>query len=267
MYSRWDRSPDIIEDQVTYPIVTAMLGAPKVKDVRGFSDFGYSYVYIVFEEGTDIYWARSRTLEYLSGVLPDCRRAFALSSGPMRPASAGCFSAHSSIRPADRAWRSCDRTQDWRSRVPESRCRAWPRSPPSAASCGSIRCSWIGIGCVPCNMSIAKVTDAVRAGNNDVGGRLVELTGAEYMVRGRGYAEIRHGFNMDTRSVARQSARLIIVLARRNDRSGVPVRVRMAVGTVTLGPDLPAPCRGPEWHRRHGRRLIIKKDAPRRRMP
>ena len=69
VYSRWDRSPDILEDQVTYPIVTAMLGAPKVKAVRGFSDFGFSYVYIVFDEGTDIYWARSRTLEYLSGVL------------------------------------------------------------------------------------------------------------------------------------------------------------------------------------------------------
>src|SRR5689334_5356386 len=60
VYSRWDRSPDIVEDQVTYPIVSALLGAPKVKDVRGFSDFGYSYVYIIFEEGTDIYWARDR---------------------------------------------------------------------------------------------------------------------------------------------------------------------------------------------------------------
>ncbi len=68
IYSRWDRSPDIVEDQVTYPIVTAMLGAPKVKAVRGFSDFGYSFVYVIFEDGTDIYWARSRTLEYLSGV-------------------------------------------------------------------------------------------------------------------------------------------------------------------------------------------------------
>ena len=69
IYSRWDRSPDIMEDQVTYPIVSAMLGAPKVKDVRGFSDFGYSYVYIIFEDGTDLYWARSRTLEYLSKIL------------------------------------------------------------------------------------------------------------------------------------------------------------------------------------------------------
>ena len=69
IYSRWDRSPDIMEDQVTYPIVTAMLGAPKVKTVRGFSDFGYSYVYVIFEDGTDLYWARSRTLEYLSSIL------------------------------------------------------------------------------------------------------------------------------------------------------------------------------------------------------
>src|SRR5262252_3776698 len=57
IYSRWDRSPDIMEDQVTYPVVTALLGAPKVKAVRGFSDFGYSYVYIIYDEGVDIYWA------------------------------------------------------------------------------------------------------------------------------------------------------------------------------------------------------------------
>lgn len=66
--SRWDRSPDIIEDQVTYPIISTLTGAPRVKSVRGISDFGYSYVYVIFEEGTDIYWARSRTLEYLAGI-------------------------------------------------------------------------------------------------------------------------------------------------------------------------------------------------------
>src|SRR3974390_3400514 len=70
IYSRWDRSPDIIEDQVTYPIVTALLGAPKIKAIRGFSDFGFSYVYVIFQDGTDIYWARSRTIEYLSKILP-----------------------------------------------------------------------------------------------------------------------------------------------------------------------------------------------------
>ena len=70
IYSRWDRSPDLIEDQVTTPIVSAMLGAPKVKAIRGFSDFGFSYVYVIFKDGTDIYWARSRTLEYLSKIIP-----------------------------------------------------------------------------------------------------------------------------------------------------------------------------------------------------
>ena len=82
VYSRWDRSPDIMEDQVTYPIVSAMLGAPKVKDVRGFSDFGYSYVYIIFDEGTDIYWARSRTLEYLSKILPRLPQGVNTELGP-----------------------------------------------------------------------------------------------------------------------------------------------------------------------------------------
>src|SRR5690349_2041843 len=82
VYSRWDRSPDIMEDQVTYPIVTAMLGAPKVKAVRGFSDFGYSYVYIIFEENTDIYWARSRTMEYLQAVLPRLPQGVKTELGP-----------------------------------------------------------------------------------------------------------------------------------------------------------------------------------------
>src|SRR5258708_20722234 len=64
--SRWDRSPDIIEDQITYPIITAMTGAPKVKTVRGISTFRFSFVYVIFEEGPDIYCARSRTIDYLS---------------------------------------------------------------------------------------------------------------------------------------------------------------------------------------------------------
>src|SRR5689334_16135740 len=68
VYTRWDRSPDILEDQVTYPIVSGLLGTPRIKTVRGYSDFGYSYVYVLFQDGTDIYWARSRVLEYLSKI-------------------------------------------------------------------------------------------------------------------------------------------------------------------------------------------------------
>ncbi|MDP2910781.1 MAG: efflux RND transporter permease subunit, partial [Candidatus Omnitrophota bacterium] len=82
IYSRWDRSPDIIEDQVTYPIVTSMLGAPKVKAIRGFSEFGFSYVYIIFEDGTDIYWARSRVLEYLSKIIPQLPEGVRTELGP-----------------------------------------------------------------------------------------------------------------------------------------------------------------------------------------
>src|SRR5207344_2706354 len=82
VYSRWDRSPDLIEDQVTYPITTALLGTPRVKSIRGFSDFGYSFVYVIFEDGTDVYWARSRVLEYLSKTLPSLPEGVRTEIGP-----------------------------------------------------------------------------------------------------------------------------------------------------------------------------------------
>ncbi len=84
VFSRWDRSPDILEDQVTYPIVSALLGAPRVKSIRGFSDFGYSYVYVIFQDGTDLYWARSRVLEYLSKILPRLPEGVRTEIGPGR---------------------------------------------------------------------------------------------------------------------------------------------------------------------------------------
>ena len=82
VYSRWDRAPDLIEDQVTYPITTALLGTPKVKAIRGFSDFGYSFIYVIFEDGTDLYWARSRVLEYLSKTLPQLPEGVRTEIGP-----------------------------------------------------------------------------------------------------------------------------------------------------------------------------------------
>ena len=91
VYSKWDRSPDIIEDQVTYPILSAMLGAPKVKAIRGISDFGFSYVYVIFEDGTELYWARSRTLEYLSKQVLE---ADAASAELIRGLQAKAQSAH-----------------------------------------------------------------------------------------------------------------------------------------------------------------------------
>ncbi|MBI3399799.1 MAG: efflux RND transporter permease subunit [Acidobacteria bacterium] len=222
VYSRWDRSPDIVEDQVTYPIVTAMLGAAKVKAVRGFSDFGFSYVYIVFEEGTDIYWARSRTLEYLSGVLPRLPQGVRTELGP-DATGVGWVFQYALVDTSGRHGLDELRSyQDWYLRY-------YLKSVPGVAEVaplgGFVRQYQVQVDpnrLRTFNIPIGKVIDAVRQGNNDVGGRLVEMTGAEYMVRGRGYAKSAADIGE-------------IVLAR--SEGGVPVRIR-DVGDVTLGPDL-----------------------------
>jgi Cu(I)/Ag(I) efflux system membrane protein CusA/SilA len=222
VYSRWDRSPDIIEDQVTYPIVTAMLGAPKVKVVRGLSDFGYSYVYIIFEEGTDIYWARSRTLEYLSGVLPRLPQGVRTELGPDATGVGWVFQYALVDTTGQSNLADLRSYQDW---YLQYYLKAVPGVAEVATLGGFVRQYQVQVDpnrLRAFNLSIGKVVEAVRAGNNDVGGRLVEMTGAEYMVRGRGYAQSVDDIGE-------------IVLAR-ND-SGVPVRVR-DVGAVTLGPDL-----------------------------
>jgi Cu(I)/Ag(I) efflux system membrane protein CusA/SilA len=222
VYSRWDQSPDIVEDQVTYPIVTAMLGAPKVKAVRGFSDFGFSYVYIVFEEGTDIYWARSRTLEYLSGVLPRLPQGVRTELGP-DATGVGWVFQYALVDTSGRHGLDELRSyQDWYLRY-------YLKSVPGVAEVaplgGFVRQYQVQVDpnrLRTFNLPISKVIDAVREGNNDVGGRLVEMTGAEYMVRGRGYAKTIDDIGQ-------------IVLAR--SESGVPVRVK-DVGNVMLGPDI-----------------------------
>ncbi len=222
VYSRWDRSPDIVEDQVTYPIVTAMLGAPKVKDVRGFSDFGFSYVYIVFEEGTDIYWARSRTMEYLSGVLPRLPQGVRTELGPDATGVGWVFQYALVDTTGQHSLADLRSYQDWYLRY-------YLKSVPGVAEVaplgGFVRQYQVQVDpnrLRTFNLPISAVLDAVRAGNNDVGGRLVEMAGAEYMVRGRGYAK-------STADIGD------IVLTR--NANGVPVRVR-DVGQVTLGPDL-----------------------------
>jgi Cu(I)/Ag(I) efflux system membrane protein CusA/SilA len=222
VYSRWDRSPDIVEDQVTYPIVTAMLGAPKVKAVRGFSDFGFSYVYIVFEEGTDIYWARSRTLEYLSSVLPRLPQGVRTELGP-DATGVGWVFQYALVDTTGR--QGLDQLRSYQDWYLQYYLKSVPGVAEVAPLGGFVRQYQVQVDpnrLRTFNIPIGKVLEAVRAGNNDVGGRLVEMTGAEYMVRGRGYAKT-------TADIGE------IVLARNAD--GVPVRVR-DVGDVTLGPDL-----------------------------
>lgn len=222
VYSRWDRSPDIMEDQVTYPIVTAMLGAPKVKDIRGFSDFGYSYVYIIFEEGTDLYWARSRTLEYLSAVVPRLPQGVKTELGPDATGVGWVFQYAVVDQTGTHSLAELRSVQDWFLRY---QLRAVSGVAEVAPLGGFVRQYQVNVDpnrLQAYNIPIMKVVEAVRGGNNDVGGRLIEFSGAEYMVRGRGYA----------RSV--DDIGKVVVGA---TQGGVPIRVQ-DLGNVALGPDL-----------------------------
>jgi Cu(I)/Ag(I) efflux system membrane protein CusA/SilA len=222
VFSRWDRSPDIIEDQVTYPIVSAMVGAPKVKAVRGFSDFGYSYVYIIFEDGTDIYWARSRTLEYLSGVLPGLPEGVKTELGP-DATGLGWVYQYALVDPSGRQSLADLRAyQDWYLRY-------YLKAIPGVAEVAPVggfgkqyqvnvdpnRLQAFGI-------SINRVVEAVRSGNKETGGRLIEFGGTEYNIRGRGYARSIQDFENIALSAS---------------ENGTPIRIK-DVGRVTTGPDL-----------------------------
>jgi Cu(I)/Ag(I) efflux system membrane protein CusA/SilA len=222
VYSRWDRSPDILEDQVTYPIVTAMLGAPRVKAVRGFSDFGYSFVYVIFEDGTDIYWARSRTLEYLSGVLPRLPQGVTTEIGPDATGLGWVFQYALVDSTGRHDLAELRSLQDWYLRY---HLKSVPGVAEVAPLGGFVRQYQVNLDpnrLQAYNISVNKVVEAVRAGNIDVGGRLIEFSGVEYMVRGRGYVR-------STSDIAE------IVLA--TGAGGVPVRIR-DVGQVVLGPDI-----------------------------
>ena len=148
IYSRWDRSPDILEDQVTYPIVTAMLGAPGVRTVRGFSDFGYSFVYVIFDGGN-----RHLLGPFADPGVPVGGPAAAPPGGPdgagtrCHGTRAGCSSTCWSIRPDSRAWRNSAPTRTGTCATTSSRCRGWPKWPPSVVSASSTRSISTPTGC------------------------------------------------------------------------------------------------------------------------
>jgi Cu(I)/Ag(I) efflux system membrane protein CusA/SilA len=211
-----------MEDQVTYPIITALLGAPKVKAIRGFSDFGFSYVYIIFQDGTDIYWARSRTLEYLSKILPRLPEGVRTELGPDATGVGWVYQYALVDRSGKHDLAELRSFQDWYLRY-------WLQSVPGVAEVASIggfqkqyQVSIDPNTLLAYKIPLQKVIEAIRQGNNDVGGRLVEFSGAEYMVRGRGYA----------RSIA--DFQNIVV---GDNGKGTPVLVR-DVARVALGPDI-----------------------------
>src|SRR5512141_2686256 len=187
VYGRWDRSPDIIEDQVTYPITSALLGAPHVKAVRGLSDFGFSYVYVIFEDGTDIYWARSRVLEYLSKIQSKLPEGVQTELGP-DATGVGWIYQYSLIDPGHRYTPDQLRSvQDWTVRYA---LQAVPGVAEVASLGGFVKQYQITVDpnkLAAFALPLDQVVEAVRKSNNEVGGRLIEWSGTEYMVRGRGY--------------------------------------------------------------------------------
>jgi Cu(I)/Ag(I) efflux system membrane protein CusA/SilA len=222
VYTPWmGRNPTIIEDQVTYPIVTTMISAPKVKFVRGFSDFGFSYVYIIFEDGTDIYWARSRVLEYLNQVSGRLPKGVAPALGPDASGVGWVFQYALVDTTGKYDLAQLRSLQDWYLRYQIASVEGVAEV---ASLGGFVRQYQVNIDpnrLAAYRLSPKTIVEAIRMSNNEVGGRSIELSGAEYMIRGRGY--IRSTKDIETIAVAGER--------------GTPVLIR-DIGSVTLGPDM-----------------------------
>ena len=186
--ANWEgRSPTLVEDQVTYPIVTALISAPHVKVVRGFSYFDVAFVYVIFEDGTDPYWARSRVLEYLNGLQNKLPAGVTPVLGPDATGVGWGFQYALVDKTGTRDLSQLRTLNDW---YVQYQLRSVPGVAEVAPVGGYVKQYQIEIdpnALLAYRMSIDMVIAAVRKSNNDVGGRVVEWTGREYMVRGQGY--------------------------------------------------------------------------------
>jgi copper/silver efflux system protein len=212
------QAPQVVEDQVTYPLSTAMLSVPRSHVVRGFSFFGVSFVYVIFSEGTDIYWARSRVLEYLSAATRTLPAGVAPSLGP--DATGVGWVYQYAVIAAKRTLAELRATQDWQVRFAVAKAEGVAE----VASVGGFVRQYAVIvdprRLRAFNIPLTRVKDAIRESNMDVGGRVVELAETEFMVRGRGYI----------RGVA--DLEQIVLKA----EAGAPVRLK-DVARVELAPD------------------------------
>ena len=223
IFTEWPgRAPQLVEDQVTYPIVTTMLGAPKVKTVRGYSFFGLSFIYVIFEDGTDMYWARSRILEYMNEATKTLPEGITPTLGPDATGVGWGFeyAVIDTLGQLDLA--ELRTLQDWYIRY-------WLKAVPGVSDVASIGgyVQQYQVNVEPnaiqaYNLSLDKVMHAIRMSNNDVGGRVVEFTGREYMVWGRGYIE---------------SVTDLEQVAVGTDAKGTPILLK-DIARVELGPDL-----------------------------
>jgi copper/silver efflux system protein len=223
VFTEWEgRSPDLVEDQITYPIITSMLGAPRIKSVRGQSFLGLSFVYIIFEDGTDIYWARSRVVEYMQGVTGKLPEGISPRLGPDATGVGWVFQYALVDESGQHDLAELRSFQDWYLRY-------WLQSVPGVAEVASIGgfVKQYQVQVDPnkllgYHISLKQLIGAIRQSNNDVGGRVLEMNEREYMVRGRGYI---------------QSLEDIRQVAVATDPQGTPITVR-DLALVTLGPDM-----------------------------
>jgi Cu(I)/Ag(I) efflux system membrane protein CusA/SilA len=224
VFTEWmGRSPTLVEDQVTYPIVSALVSAPHVEDVRGFSMFGMSFIYTIFEEGTDIYWARSRVLEYLNGIKGRLPEGANPVIGPDATGIGWAFQYTLVDKSGKRGLDELRTFQDFTLRYALG-------SVPGVAEVASVggyqkqyqvtvdpnRLRAYGV-------TLDEVAAKIRDSNNDVGGRILEMAGREYYIRGRGYIQ-------DLASIENVAVKV-------SGPSGTPVLVK-DVGTVRFGPDI-----------------------------
>jgi len=223
VYTPWeDRSPDIIEDQITYPIVTQLLSAPRVKAVRATSFYGFSLIYVIFQDRTDLYWARSRVLEYLSGLTGKLPAEVAPQLGPDATGVGWGLEYVLIDRTGRHNLAQLRSLQDWQVQY---QLRAVPGVAEVAPVGGFVKQYQVTIEpdkLLAYNVPINRVVERIRKSNQEVGGRIIEFTGREYMVRGRGY-------------FAGVSDIEEVSLGAQHD--GTPIRVR-DVGFVQVGPDI-----------------------------
>ena len=222
IYSRWDRSPDIIEDQVTYPIVSSLLGVPGVKAIRGFSDFGFSYVYVIFKDGTDIYWARSRVLEYLSKIIPRLPEGVKTELGPDATGVGWVYQYVLVDKSGKHDLQQLRSFQDWYLRY---HLQSVPGVAEVASLGGFVKQYQITADphkLLVYKIPLTKLIDAVKNGNEEAGGGLVNFAGAEYMVRGHGYVKSIQDLGQ--------------TLVSTNEK-GTPILLK-DVATIATGPEL-----------------------------
>lgn len=223
IFTEWEgRSPDLVEDQITYPISSSLLAAPKVKFVRGQSFFGLSFVYVIFEDGTDMYWARSRVLEYLNSAQADLPDAVRPTLGPDATGVGWVFQYALVDRTGGQDLQQLRSLQDWTVRYA---LESVPGVAEVASVGGFVKEYQVQIDPVRLRaykIPIDEVVGAIRESNADAGGRTIEISGHEHMIRGRGYIQSLDDLRMIPLALG---------------EAGTPVLLR-DVAVVSLGPAL-----------------------------